>query len=91
MSLTVRYSYLSILPDDNADNLAASFSISYCGFSSQNFSSVVMISFDILSERLLLKCKGLPNVRLVSLTKKEYGLTIYSLYRFRKLKLTSDE
>ena len=41
----VRYSYLSILPYDNADIFAASLLILYCSFSSFILSSIVMISF----------------------------------------------
>ena len=38
-----------------------------------------MISFYILSKRLDLKRKGLPDARLLSLTKKEYGFALHFL------------
>ena len=72
ISLPVRYSYLSILPDDNADIVAFFLLVSYCTFSSLILSSVSMISFYILSERFFLKRKGLSDARVVSITKKEY-------------------
>ena len=46
ISLPKRYSYRSILPDDNADIFAASPSISYCVFS-----SVVIVTFYILAHQ----------------------------------------
>ena len=73
MSSPVRYSYLSIFPDDKADVLATSLLISHCSFSSLILSSIVMVSFHILSERFFLKCKGLSDVKEASVTKKEYG------------------
>ena len=48
-SSTVKYLYLSILPDDNADVFAASLLLSYCSYSSPISSSVVTSSFYILS------------------------------------------
>ena len=45
ISSPVRYSYLSILPDDNANVFAASLLISYGSFSSLILSSIAMISF----------------------------------------------
>ena len=57
--LPARYSYLSNLPDDIVDIFAASLIISYCSFSSLILSSIAMISFYFLSERLHLKSKGL--------------------------------
>ena len=72
ISLPVRYSYLSILPDDNADIVAFFLLVPYCTFSSLILSSVSMISFYILSERFFLKRKGLSDARVVSITKKEY-------------------
>ena len=41
ISSPVTYSYLSVLPDDNADNFAAVPVMSYCGFSCLIFSSIV--------------------------------------------------
>ena len=47
----VKYSYLSILPDGNADIFYVSMLISYCSFLSLILSSFAMISFDILSTK----------------------------------------
>ena len=44
MSSPVRYSYLSIFPDDNAEIFAASLLTSYCSFSSLILSIIIMIS-----------------------------------------------
>ena len=57
------YIYISlyiyqIFRDDNADIFAASLLISYCNFSSLIISSIVMISFYILSKRFFLKRVG---------------------------------
>ena len=73
----VRYSFLSILPDDNADILAASLLISNCSFSSLILSSIVMVSVHIPSERLFLKDKGLSDAKEVSITKEEYGFRVH--------------
>ena len=53
--------------------------ILYCNFSSPILSSMVMINFYILSTRFFLKYKGLSDVRVVSITKKEYGFTVHFL------------
>ena len=83
ISLSVRYSYLSILPYDKVDTFAASLLISYSNFSSPILSSVVMISFYILSERknirFFLKRKVLSDARAASITKEEYGLALHFL------------
>ena len=63
ISSPVRYSYLSIFPDDNADIFAASLLISYCSFSSLILSSVMMISFYILSKKFFPKREGLSDAR----------------------------
>ena len=73
----VRYSYFSIFLDDNAVIFAASLLISYYNFSSLILWSIVMISFYILSERFFLKCKGLFDARVTSITKKEYGFAAH--------------
>ena len=70
MPLPVKYSYLSIFPDYNADTFAASQLISYCNFSALILPSVVIISFYILSKRFFLKRKGLSDARVVSITNK---------------------
>ena len=78
-SSSVRYSYLSILPDDLADISVASLLVLYCSFSSLILSSIVMISFYILSKRFSLKCDGLSDARVTSITKKEYGFAVHFL------------
>ena len=77
ISSLVRYSYLSIFPDDNADIFAAFLLRSCCNFSSLILSLIVMINFYILSKRFFLKCKELPDARVVSITKKEYGFVVH--------------
>ena len=80
ISSPVRHSYLSFFPDDNAGVFAASLLISYCDFSS----SVFLISFYILSLRFSLKCRGLYDARVVSITQKEYHHGVHFLQRFIK-------
>ena len=46
-SLPLRYSYLSIFPDQNADTFAAFLLMAYCSFSSLILPSVAMVSFHI--------------------------------------------
>ena len=65
-----------MLPEDNADIFTASLLISYCSFSSLILSSLIMISFYILSEILFLKRKGLSDARVVSITKSKYGFAV---------------
>ena len=83
ISSPVRNSYLSILPDDNADIFAAYLLISYCRFSTLILSSIVMISFYILSKGLFLKHEELSDARVVSITKTEYGFAKHFLLRFK--------
>ena len=64
------------LPDDNIGIFAASQLILYCSFSSLILSSVIMISFYILSKRLFLKRAELSEARVVSIKKKEYGFSV---------------
>ena len=53
----------------------------YCSFSSLILSSIVMISFYILSIRFFLKHIGLSDARVVSVTKKEYSFAVqYSFF-----------
>ena len=74
VSSPVRYSYLSILPDDNVD-IAAAFPLRfYFSFSSLILPSTVMISCFILSKRLSLKLKVFPVGRRVLLTKNNIVL-----------------
>ena len=77
ISSPVRYSYLQVLPNYNADTFVASLLISYCSFSSPILSSVAMISFYILSKRILLKHEGISDARVPSITKKEYGFAVH--------------
>ena len=65
------YSYLSILPDDNANIFVASQLISHCSFSALILSSIVVINFYI-SNRFFLKREELSDGGVVSITKKEY-------------------
>ena len=67
----VWYSYLSIFPDIFASSLL----ISCCSFSLLILSSILMVSFYILSKRL-----SVAKVALI--TKKEYGLVLHFLNRF---------
>ena len=87
----IRYSYLSIFPDDNADIFAASPLILYRIFP-LILLLIVMISFYIISKRFFLKHKGLSDARVASITKKEYGFAVNFLKKFVKfLKSISDE
>ena len=76
ISSFVRNSYLSILPDDNADMFVASLLVSYYSFSYLILSLIVMINFYIVSKRFFLKCEELSNGRVVSITRKEYGSAV---------------
>ena len=78
-SFPVRYSYLTIVPDDNADSFAASLLISYDSFYSLILSSIVMISLYIFFKYLLLKCEELSDARVASITKTEYGFSVHFL------------
>ena len=62
-----KYSYLPILPDDNADIFAVSLLIPRCTFLSLILSSIAAISFYILSKRFFLKCKEWSDIRVVSI------------------------
>ena len=75
--LPVRNSYLSNFPDNNAAIFSASLLISYCIFSSQILSSIIMISFYILSKRFYLKHDGLFCARVAPIAKKEYEFAIH--------------
>ena len=63
ISSPVRSSRLSSLPDDNADNFAASLLILYYNFSSLMLSSIAMISFYIGLKRIFLKREELSDAR----------------------------
>ena len=79
ISLPVRYFYLSILHDDKANIFAASLLTPYCSFSSLILSSIVMISFYNLSKKVFLKHEEFSDVRVVLITKKEYGFPVHFL------------
>ena len=59
--------------------IAASLLISYCSFSTLILSSIVIISFYILSKRFFLKREELTDVRVVSITKNKYGFAVHFL------------
>ena len=73
----MRYSYLSIFPDDNADIFVVSLLISYCNFSSLILSSIAVIGFYFLSKRFFLKHEGLSDAREASITEKNYGFAVH--------------
>ena len=80
ISSPIRYSFISVFPDDNADIFAASLLILYWNFSSLILSSIiVMVSFYILSKRFFLKHEGLSDARVGSITQKEDGFTVHFL------------
>ena len=81
ISSPVRYLYLQILPDDNADIFYASLLISYCNFSSLILSSVVMISFYTVSTRFFLKRKRLSDARIVYKRKEKNMIFQYTFYK----------
>ena len=76
----MRHSYLSTLPEDNADTFVTSLLISYCSFLSLILSSIAIIKFHVHSKRFFLKDEGLSDARVVSITKKEYVLQ-YTFYK----------
>ena len=80
----VRYSYLSIFSNDNGDIFASSQLILYCSFLSLILSSIVMISFYILSERFFLEREGLAYSRVGLVTEKEYGFAVHSFKKVHK-------
>ena len=75
ISSPVRYSYLSIFPEDNADIFAASLLILYYNSSSLILSSIIVFSsFYILSERFFLKREALSDATVALRTKKNMVL-----------------
>ena len=79
ISSPVRCSYLSILADDNADIFSTSLLILHYSFKFLILSSVVMISFYILNKTFFMKREDLPDARVVSITKKEFGFVVQFL------------
>ena len=81
---SVKYSYSSILIHENADIFAAALLISHCSFSAKIVSSVVVITFSILSKTMHLKHGLLSAGKIVSFTKKKNGFAAHFLKRFIK-------
>ena len=69
---SVKYSYSSILIHENADIFAAALLISHYSFSAKIVSSVVVITFSILSKTMHLKHGLLSAGKIVSFTKKKW-------------------
>ena len=44
-----------------------------------------MIVFYIFSKRFFLKCKGLPDARVISITKNEYGFSVDFFVKIHKV------
>ena len=76
ISSPVIYSYLSILPGDNADIFTASLLISDYSFRSLTLASIAIINFYIVSKRFFLKREELSDGRVLLITKKEYGSVV---------------
>ena len=76
ISLLVKNSYLSIFLVDYADIFVASLLILCSTFSSLILSSIVIISFYILSKKLFMKREELSDTRVVSKTNSEYGFAV---------------
>ena len=78
----LRYSYLSIFPNDNTDIFAAYLLILFWNFSSLILLSIVMISFYILSQIFWLKLKDLSDARVSLITNNNmvlYGFAVHFL------------
>ena len=73
ISSPVRYSYLSILPDDNTDIFTVAMSVLYYNIISLILLSMVMITLYTSSNRFFQKHNELSDRRVVSMTKNEYG------------------
>ena len=74
---SVKYSYSSILIHENADIFAAALLISHYSFSAKIVSSVVVITFSILSKTMHLKHGLLSAGKIVSFTKKKNGFAAF--------------
>ena len=87
ISSPLRYSYLIILSDDNADSFTASLLVSYRSFSALILSSVVIIGFYILSKRFFLKREEIFDVGVVSVTKTNMVLPYFfvKIHNFLKV------
>ena len=90
VSSTVSYSYLSFGPDNNAHIFGASLLITYCSFSSLILSSIVIISFYILSKRFSLKHEKLSDAKVASITKKRIrccSIFFITIHKFSKVNI----
>ena len=76
---SVKYSYSSILIHENADIFAAALLISHYSFSAKIVSSVVVITFSILSKTMHLKHGLLSAGKIVSFKKKKNGFAAHFL------------
>ena len=74
ISSPVRYSCLSILPEDNADIFTATLSMSYCNFSALILTSIIVTIYCTSSNRFFEKCNGSSDRGVVSMTINEYFL-----------------
>ena len=79
-SSRVRYSYLSILPNDNADLFVAALLMWYCNFSSLILSLMFMTTPSKPSNKFIKESRVLSDGRVVSVTKNEYGFALKFLY-----------
>ena len=77
--------------DDNDDIFAASLLILYGIISSLILSSILMISFYILSKRLYLKREGLCDARITSITEKNTVLQYIFCKIHKVFKVNFDE
>ena len=76
-----------IFLDNNANILSAFLLILHCSFPFLILSSIVMVSFYILSKRFFLKYKGKSDAKVASATKKEYGLVVHIFKVHKVLKV----
>ena len=79
-SSRIRYSYFSILPQDNEHVFAATLLMSYCNLSSLILSLIVMVTLYSPYNRFLQKIKALSDGRALSVTKNKYESTVKFLY-----------
>ena len=74
--LPVRYSYLSILPDDKAGFFSIFPKAVLC-FIMSSFSPIAMITFYILSKKLSSKRKKWYDIKIVPLTLQKYDFAAH--------------
>ena len=84
----IRYSYLYVLFDINADIFTAFLLMSHSSSLSLVLSSILIISFYILSRRLFLNRKRLPDARFDArvtwITKNEFGFAVHFFVKIHK-------